>query len=413
MRIVDLFAGPGGWDEGARMLGLTDALGIEWEPTACATAEAAGHARLNADIADLNPQDHGPITGLIASPPCQAWSLAGSGGGELDRAACHVLVDRMARGDDSLDWTDWTDERSSLVAQPVRWARELHPEWVAMEEVPAVLGLWEHIAHIFRGWGYNVWTGVLNAADYGVPQTRKRAILIASKVRPVGPPRATHTKEPAESLFDDTLLPWVSMAEALGWGFDEPSATVSGGGAATGGAEPFGNANYRRRLARIVTNQRSAGSDEYYSRSTDEPAPTLTTNARLWQLRDGERPPVYVNGNQANAARRSADEPAPTVMFGHRSNDVRWVLNSPATTIAGDPGVSPPGWRGPGERQHEHSVRITPQEAAALQSFPPDYPWQGSKTKQFEQIGNAVPPLLARAVLAEAAGISISKEAAA
>ncbi len=160
--IVDLFAGPGGWDEGLRMIGRTDVVGVEWDESACRTAEAAGHKRVRADVSALEPLDFvrgaalcdllgisvadAIVKGLIASPPCQAWSFAGKRGGEADRANCHTLADRMAAGDDSTDWTEWEDERSPLVCQPVRWARELRPEWIALEEVPAVLGLWQHIA---------------------------------------------------------------------------------------------------------------------------------------------------------------------------------------------------------------------------------------------------------------------------
>ena len=60
---------------------------------------------------------------------------------------------------------------------------------------------------------------------------------------------------------------------------------------------------------------------------------------------------------------------------------------------------------GDGPRQSQlGAVRVTVQEAAILQSFPHDYPWQGSRSKQFQQVGNAVPPLLALAVLKEVAG---------
>ena len=62
-----------------------------------------------------------------------------------------------------------------LLAEPMRWLAGLRPGWVCLEEVPDVLPLWKQYALYLQQWGYNTWTGVLNAADYGVPQTRKRA----------------------------------------------------------------------------------------------------------------------------------------------------------------------------------------------------------------------------------------------
>ena len=119
---------------------------------------------------------------------------------------------------------------------------------------------------------------------------------------------------------------------------------------------------------------------------------------------------MFVNGNQQNAGRRSAEEPAPTILFGHCSNDVRWIGTRPATTVTTRDAIAKPGHRdrAGGERQFEGSVKVTVQEAAILQSLPPDYPWQGSLTKQYEQVSNVIPPLLAAHVLAAAIGVSLA-----
>src|SRR5690606_10249848 len=80
------------------------------------------------------------------------------------------------------------------------------------------LELWEAYAEVLRRWGYHVWCGTLRAEQYGVPQTRVRAFLLASRERPVGPPPPTHSRyysrEPGR--LDPGVKKWVSMAEALG-----------------------------------------------------------------------------------------------------------------------------------------------------------------------------------------------------
>lgn len=447
---IDDFAGPGGWDEGARVIGLRTK-GYEWDAAACATAIAAGHDREQVDVSLADAAVfRGIVPGYIASPPCTLFSAAGTGVGKL---VLDVLADGIRRifaGEDcraevreaiypvTLEqaraknakrnpekrWPDAQVEEkarsdafvASLVLEPARRIMDLDPEWIALEQVPEVLPLWQVYVRELRALGYSAWATILCAADYGVPQTRRRAVLGASRVRTTLPPPPTHSEHAhGADLFGDGLLEWVSMADALGWGpEDEPARTISAGGAETGGAEPFANAGYREKLREYVvdrgTNSKAPGwrKGDVTMEPTPpvpvtRPAPTITGQSRGWRVR-----PAYLipTNDRPNVCRRTPDEPAPTMAFGHEKP--RWVFERPSTTVVGSERpdvIAAPGFRTETPRQDaEDSVLVTVAEAGMLQSFPADYPWQGSKGKQYQQVGNAVPPLLAAHVLAAVTG---------
>lgn len=506
--VIDLFAGPGGWDLAALELGVHP-LGVELDATACQTRDVVGLRTLKADVAELDPADFAPVDGLIASPPCQAFSRAGKRLGVQDQEAVTAVAQAMLAGVDLRERTipRLKDPRSLLIVEPLRWALALKPRWVALEQVPDVLPFWRLIASALAGHGYSTWTGKLNAADYGVPQTRERAILLASLDRDVDRPAPTHA-DPRKGL-PMGYEPWVSMAEALGWidgqvGFprrsdrpddageyrdrdlrdvDQPAqavtekarswtlrASVSDEGSKKprprDASEPAATVTEKHRSAvwqlRSLGNTKGGSRPDGLVRPDSDPAPTVTSRAD--QMTREPREVYYRSGNQAKATVRRGDEPAPTLLFGHALNSgvewttdpdkpwesrraraeaegvntgrawenggdrddaqVRpadepapsltaksggqWHMKRPATTVQGDPRIAQPGHKrdkanpdSPGRM--EGSVRVQLWEAAVLQSFPPDYPFQGTQTKQFEQVGNAVPPLLAYRILEQLA----------
>jgi DNA (cytosine-5)-methyltransferase 1 len=550
---VDLFRGAGGWSVAARALGILD-LGVENMAEANATAEAAGFVTAGLDVWEFDailrsipcPQ------GEIASPPCQTFSRAGKGAG---RAALDAVLTLAAEVPDltlpelraaadrfPLD-KGKPDERTALVLTPLWYALNFPFRWLAWEQVPAVLPVWEACAEILRERGWSVWVGVLKAEKYGVPQTRERAVLIASLDREVSEPTPTHSRyhNRTPDRLDEGVLHWVSMAEALGWGSgdlvgfprladSEHAVEINGtdyrardlreaGAPAQAitekarswsrfGAEAcpcdmigavVGSPGTAHRAdcpefaqVTLQTDTHAREFDRSNPRTLDQPAPTVRFGhaADSWRWRV-ERPIeapaeaiLYVNGTHEKAARRPASAPAPTIMFGARQNTVEWQalvaggvagdgtprdVEHPSPTIAGkgtaawiddtasylgtakNPGpgraaleaeveprvnnqsgtaydlaeqASAPAsvlaardlvtFRGANAnrfngatKSRNDGVRVTVQEAAVLQSFPVDHPWQGTKTKQYLQVGNAVPPLLALHVLAEAAGIDL------
>lgn len=448
---LDLFAGHG-WGVACRRLGIEEHA-VELMPEAIATREANGLSTpIFRDVWDgLIPGPDGLVAPvpryelLIASPPCQTFSPAGNGAGR--RALSEVLLAIAER--DYLDpvalkaFGDRHDPRTALVLSPLAYiARDL-PRIVVLEQVPQVLPVWEAYADEMRRWGYSVVTAVLNAEQYGVPQTRKRAILVARWDAEAKMPTPTHslyhTRSPKK--LDADVLPWVSMAEALGWGRSaRPSVTVTGGGTDTGGAEPLGHLSREMAADDWVMRSNYGTSGDPANRGEREasqPAATVTSKAgrNHWVQerhrgagmleRHGQRParPVEhpaptVTGNASGTTPggfrvRPADE-RETWRHGETGEPIKLDPSRPATTVAGDPRLSSRDHHNHGE-QAGNSTRVTVEEAAKLQTYPHGFRWDVdyldprdgkvkpvSKGKKYLQVGNAVPCLLAEVVLREA-----------
>lgn len=518
---VDHFAGTG-WGVACYWLGIRE-YGVEIMPEAIRTRRAVGFRTIYRDVwAGLFHPRLVPVHELyIASPPCQTFSVAGRGEGRkaLDQVLALVVAgtwkDPVALRNAG---RDLGDDRTALVLTPLAHIWAHRPRMVALEQVPTVLPVWEAIADVLRGIGYSVWTGNLQAEMFGVPQTRKRAILMARLDGPVAPPVPTHSRYYSRTpeRLDPGVQKWVSMAEALGWDRSDrvgfPRIADRQGAAIT-----IGDVEYRARDLRsadepsfVVTEKarswsrfREDGSVERVSASDaatiqsypwgflDRPAMTVHGHGLLTRGPSGQkqaimeglergtfvpRPPFTIDTARKGGEQRDdyvslsdryepdavnftpeeaavlqsyptaflgagggADErigqkpraigePAHTVTAARsaaffedgawrqaRPNELatlqsyppiemrpelaawRWI-DAPATTVAGDPRITAREHHFHGE-QSATSLKLEPSEAMRFQSFPAPFPFQGGRGKQFLQIGNAVPPLLAHAIL--------------
>ncbi|QEU85938.1 DNA cytosine methyltransferase [Streptomyces viridosporus] len=460
-RILDLFAGPGGLDVAADVLGY-QVTGIEWDDDACATREAAGMDTFHGDVRNYSASLFPHAQVLTGGPPCQTFTVAGHGAGRralddvlgyIERLHAVVREDGAKWEDISRTWREITeelgekaaeaerikaekrkvdalraverkairkslqedgssqeridrvlkalrasrdlapedsdlndliaqystlgavlkslkaeleklgDERTGLVLQPLWWVIErcrrpgLEPfEAVILEQVPAVMPVWEKYTEVLATLGYRTRTQLMFTEAFGVPQTRKRAVLMARlggteipeveetheryRPRPV-PTRAS--KEEGARLWDleETAVDrtpkksWVSMETAL-------------------------------------KKARSIAPD-----LPDRPAFTVVSN--------------YGTGGDPGAR-------------GERDHD------APSATITGKVSRNRLVHKDTKEDLPEACARFTFAEAGVLQTFPVAYPWSGKDQPQ--QIGNAVPPLLALHVLRHVLEPELSDEQA-
>ena len=435
----DLFAGPGGWDVAADGLGWVG-VGFELDGPACETRRANGHHTIQLDVRECGPDaltreganwPLGATTVLIGSPPCPTFSAAGKGEGRKLLPVLSEVAWEMAQGEPLARFrgTLGDDPRTELVLEPLRWALEaielVQPyDFIALEQVPSVLPLWQVYAEVLREQGYSVAVGNLQAEQYGVPQTRKRAVLLARRDGVEARlPTPTHSRFHVRdrARLDPGVLPWVSMEQALGWGMTErPSMSVTGGGTGAGGAEPFGSA-----ARRGITREEQAGrwgmgdvrSSNGTVREDYQPAGTLTASMDNGNFRFVVRSNYGTGGDAANRGERSSSSPSATIT-GKAGRNRLISAQSVAGGERAERGTDEPALTvtqttsrarflrgnqrpdGEPQRQHAKSRPIAVAEAAALQTFPADYRWRGTKTQQFQQVGNAVPPLLAYACLA-------------
>ena len=350
---IDLFCGAGGLSEGFRQAGFRILAGNDIDPFAAETF-AAGHAEaqlLPGPIEDVSVRDFiratrlkkGELDCLIGGPPCQAFS-----------------VYNHQRG--------MHDKRSRLFHEYLRVVEGLMPQWVVMENVTGITsaGNGQAVEHILSGLaklGYDVETRILRAEEYGVPQERRRIFFLGNRLgRSVRWPEPTH---------GPGLKPFVSVWDAIG---DLP---------------PLRNGeNPNRPLPYLA-----APNSEYQAHLRGDAMQVANHAAPRLAPINLERMRYIPEGGSWRdvpyellpAGMKRARRCDHTKRYGRLRKD---GLSSTILTKCDL------HW---GAYIHPEQDRVlTVREAARLQSFPDWFPFAGPRTEQYVQVGNAVPPILAR-----------------
>jgi len=376
LNIFDSFAGAGGLSLGFSQAGFRVVGANELDDWACDTFELnhPGLSVIRGDITKISDEEilervTERVDVLLGGPPCQGFSVANRKNG------------------------DPKDPRNSLFIEFLRLVRLFKPTYVVMENVPNIAKaktasgelVIDIIEKELQVLGYSTARRVLQATDYGVPQIRKRFVIVASKTEMENPfPSPTHSinndipglmKTP--TLWDAISdLPSLNASESSQQYASEPKSSYQK--MLRGNNKTLSNHTAMRHSLRLVERFKSMS----WGQKGDE---LLEEHLPLRRNGNGEK---AIKGYSQNNRRMFPDKPCHTVTASFYANFVHPFDNR----------------------------NFTPREGARVQSFPDDFVFLGKPTTpshsllrkegresdihlgQYNQIGNAVPPLMARAI---------------
>jgi len=364
MKVIDLFAGCGGLSHGFEMAGFDIPLAIEKDEWASetyrknhpSTKVITGDITQIIDLDNLLDKNDLPIDGIIGGPPCQGFSLSGN--------------------------RDKNDPRNSLFMEFVRFVNFFKPKFFVMENVTGILSMKtkdnqnvkDLILSEYDKAGYNVKICKLNAAEYGVPQARLRIVFLG-----IRKDLEFNEKDlgPVPFLFGENQI---TVEQAI---MDLPQIE-SGQGCeiAEYGTTPQNDyQKWARSNSSSVYNHVAMKHTQRLIerfKNIDFGQSVADVDECHQQRKRGNASQISGKVYSQNNMRPYPDRPAPTVAASFQSNFVH----------------------------PHHNRNFTAREGARLQSFPDRYIFYGKRTtmsweknvSQYQQIGNAVPPLLAKGI---------------
>ena len=337
---IDLFSGAGGFSIGFTKVGFNPLLCVDFNPNVAATHKEnfSQIPFLEANLSDkeiqnkiINKYSNKDIGVIVGGPPCQGFSMFGK-----------------RRFVNTKNYNPASDKRNDLIFSYINIVSSLQPRWFVMENVPGFANLDSgrfliKVIDCFKKIGYkNIEWQILNAAEYGVPQLRKRLVVIGNRTGHIIPwPKRKFFKDP-----EDWQKPFRTVGEVI--------------------TDLSLKSSYENQTCHIPMKHKPLLVERY---KYIEEGSRLDIDKLPKHLKKGYRTDKVKNYSHI-FKRLHRNKPSLTMVPGHNAFPIHPWLNR----------------------------SLTVREAARIQTFPDELEFKGSRQEQCIQVGNAFPPLLAESI---------------